>query len=204
MAFKVFAAGEVLTAADVNDYLAEQAVIVCTSGTRPSSPNEGMTIYETDTNLTRQYTGSAWGILFINGPTSYVPVLTASSSNPTLGTGNVAVGKYTYLPGGMIKYRFYVQFGTASVATGSGTYQISLPLTAADALAGASVEDCGSGIVRDSSGATQRQATLVILSSTLDKLIMYADDVPVTAVAPWTWAASDYLTGSIVYQAATS
>lgn len=48
MPFRVFSDGEVLTAAYVNDYLMEQAVITCTSGTRPSSPTNGMVIYETD------------------------------------------------------------------------------------------------------------------------------------------------------------
>lgn len=60
MAFKTFTAGSVLTAADVNDYLMEQVVITCTSGTRPGSPNEGMTIYETDTDRIMVYNGSAW------------------------------------------------------------------------------------------------------------------------------------------------
>lgn len=60
MAFKTFTAGAVLTAADVNDYLMKQTVIVCTSGTRPGAPNEGMTIFETDTNRLQIYTGSAW------------------------------------------------------------------------------------------------------------------------------------------------
>ena len=34
--------------------------VVCTSGTRPSSPYNGMFIYETDTNMTLQYQGSSW------------------------------------------------------------------------------------------------------------------------------------------------
>lgn len=67
MAFKTFTAGSVLTAADVNDYLMEQAVITCTSGTRPSSPNEGMTIFETDTDKMMIYNGAAWSELGIIG-----------------------------------------------------------------------------------------------------------------------------------------
>ena len=73
MAFKTFVAGAVLTASDVNTYLAKQAVIVCTSGTRPTSPPEGMTIYETDTDKLLVYTtattgwvppwNTAWGVL---------------------------------------------------------------------------------------------------------------------------------------------
>lgn len=49
-----------LTASDVNTYLMNQANIVVTSGTRPASPNEGMKIYETDTDVERAYTGTAW------------------------------------------------------------------------------------------------------------------------------------------------
>lgn len=60
MGFKTWSAGDVLTASDVNTYLGKQAVIVCTSSTRPSSPVEGMTIYETDTDLVQIYNGSSW------------------------------------------------------------------------------------------------------------------------------------------------
>ena len=38
----------------------KQSVIVCTSGTRPAGPNEGMTIYETDTDRVQIYNGAAW------------------------------------------------------------------------------------------------------------------------------------------------
>lgn len=61
MAFKTFVAGATLTAAEVNTYLAKQAVIVCTSSTRPSSPPEGMTIYETDTDKMLIYTTATTG-----------------------------------------------------------------------------------------------------------------------------------------------
>ncbi len=60
MAFKTFTVGEIATASDVNTYLMKQAVIVCTSGTRPSSPVEGMTIYETDTDNLVTYDGTGW------------------------------------------------------------------------------------------------------------------------------------------------
>ena len=64
MPFKTFTAGEVLTAANVNDYLMEQSVISCTSGTRPSSPNEGMLIYQTDTDSYMTWDGAAWRLGF--------------------------------------------------------------------------------------------------------------------------------------------
>ena len=61
MAFKAFVPGATLTAAEVNTYLAKQSVIVCTSTTRPSSPPEGMTIYETDTDKLLTYTTATTG-----------------------------------------------------------------------------------------------------------------------------------------------
>lgn len=62
MGFKTWSVGDILTASDTNNYLMKQVVIVCTSGTRPSSPVAGMTIYETDTDLYRRWNGSAWVI----------------------------------------------------------------------------------------------------------------------------------------------
>jgi len=60
MAFKTFADGAILDADDLNTYLMKQSVIVCTSGTRPSSPVTGMTIFETDSEIFRIYTGASW------------------------------------------------------------------------------------------------------------------------------------------------
>lgn len=60
MGFKDFAAGDMLAEGDLDNYLMRQAVIGCTSGTRPSSPQEGMTVYETDTDRIMVYSGSAW------------------------------------------------------------------------------------------------------------------------------------------------
>jgi len=41
--------------------------IICTSTTRPASPFEGQTIYETDTDLEQRWTGSAWVVSGSNG-----------------------------------------------------------------------------------------------------------------------------------------
>ena len=68
MPIKTFTAGEILTAADVNTYLMRQAVITCTSGTRPTSPSAGMVIFETDTTRLMAYNGSAWAELGMLDP----------------------------------------------------------------------------------------------------------------------------------------
>jgi hypothetical protein len=62
---KVFAAGEVLTAANVNGYLMDQAVMVFDdSASRTSAlgtaASEGMISYLKDTNGLQYYDGSAW------------------------------------------------------------------------------------------------------------------------------------------------
>lgn len=87
MALLSFTAGNQLPAASMNS-LAKQVVITCTSGSRPGSPVQGMTIYETDTNKLLTYTTATtgwvpawnlpWGVqdYVVNGSD------TTSSSNP--------------------------------------------------------------------------------------------------------------------------
>lgn len=59
--FKTFGVGDVLTAAEVNGFLMTQVIVQCTSGTRPTSPVEGQTIYETDTDRMLTYIpGPGW------------------------------------------------------------------------------------------------------------------------------------------------
>lgn len=73
MPYKVFATEEVLASADVNAFLMRQVIVTCTSGTRPASPSEGMTIYETDTDKYMGHDGSAWReLLVINPPAANV------------------------------------------------------------------------------------------------------------------------------------
>lgn len=63
--FKTFAVGEVLTAADVNDYLMEQVVGIFADATardaQITSPIEGQFAYLSDTNDLTYYNGSSWG-----------------------------------------------------------------------------------------------------------------------------------------------
>jgi len=62
--FKTFAVGEILTAANVNNYLMKQAVMVFASSTARTTalptPSEGMVSYLADTNVLEVYTGAAW------------------------------------------------------------------------------------------------------------------------------------------------
>lgn len=60
MAFKTFTSAT-LSSSDVNTYLQRQVLIVCASGSRPASPNEGMAIWETDTDKLLVYTTATTG-----------------------------------------------------------------------------------------------------------------------------------------------
>lgn len=64
LGFKTFAAGEVLTAANVNGYLMQQTIMVFADSTARdaaiTSPSEGMFVYLTGTNALQFYDGSAW------------------------------------------------------------------------------------------------------------------------------------------------
>lgn len=61
---KVFTAGSVLTAADVNDYLMDQAVMVfggsAARGSAIGTATEGMTSYLSDTNSVEVFDGTQW------------------------------------------------------------------------------------------------------------------------------------------------
>lgn len=75
---KIFVAGEILTAADVNTNLMDQAVMVfadsAARGSAIPSPSEGMLTYLSDVNALEVYTGAA-----------FVP----AASGATLGSGSI-------------------------------------------------------------------------------------------------------------------
>lgn len=126
MAFKTFTSGAVLTASDVNTYLAQQAVVVCTSTTRPSSPPEGMVVYETDTDALVTYQGSAWvrtSAVTSSAVETYTPTLTQSSS-VAFGTANEA----RYIRTGCV-VEAWVSLTTTAVGTAANKITVSLPVT---------------------------------------------------------------------------
>ncbi|HEY9414316.1 MAG TPA: hypothetical protein VIQ30_06130 [Pseudonocardia sp.] len=109
MAFKQFGAGDVLTAADLNNYLMNQSVIACTSGTRPSSPVEGMVIFQTDTDSFLFWTGSAWK--------RFARDIETSSTVEDFEGANDTSTSTTYIPGTI--------HGVAFVAPPSGQVRVS-------------------------------------------------------------------------------
>lgn len=128
MGFKTFNDGDVLTDADVNTYLMKQAVIVCTTATRPSSPVEGMTIAETDTDKILTYSGSAWRVVGYYGDgESYTPTLKGSSTDPTMGSVT-SRGRYWRVGSNLVRVFAWIKLG-AGFSAGSGSYAITLPVS---------------------------------------------------------------------------
>ena len=82
--FKVFAVSEVLTAADVNDYLMEQSICIFADSTardaQISSPVEGQFCYLADSNVLQFYNGSSWASFIGEGDITGVTITTAATS----------------------------------------------------------------------------------------------------------------------------
>lgn len=149
-----------------------------------------------------QTTGVKWAAAAGGGTpgawSTYTPALTATTTNPTLGTGSVQYGHYEQI-GKTVRFQAVIKFGTSGAAAGSGTYIISLPVAA---IAGAvtAFANVGNGHLRDDSASTYRVAMLQLSTSTTAAIL--CDTGAVTNGVPWAWAASDFISVSGVYEAA--
>jgi hypothetical protein len=192
--------GDVPGASTYFNPLLNQSIVPCTSGTRPGSPPNGMHIYETDTSLFRKWNGSSWESVAGGRNTAFSPALTSTGTAPTLGTGSVRNGWYCTLPGPSIQFTFFIRFGTSGAAPGTGNYLISLPVTAAVPFGSTNHSAVGSIQLGDVSASTVNPGSCFVdpAAGTNIGLISAAGSV-VGAASPWTWANTDYLSGSIIY-----
>lgn len=177
----------------------DQGVQVTTSSARPSSPAEGMVIYETDTDRLMMYTGSAWvEVGRAAAGTSWTPTFKIGTSAQTL--TNVDA-KYTML-GRWCAADFSFELSTAS---GSGTLYIgNLPATPRAYAASleaymrpigqAGYMDVSSGYTRNAQLRYEQTSGQAYLSST-------ADDpaTTFTGVTPVAIAAGDEYHGSLLF-----
>jgi hypothetical protein len=180
--FKTFTAS-VLSSSDVNTYLMKQAVITCTSGTRPASPVEGMTIYETDTDLVAIYDGSAWG--YLGGTISYTP----TTANITLGTGGTVTGLYSKI-GKTVTFQVIVTLGTSGVFGSSPT--VTLPIAPAiatqDGLLFNAIGRDASGLASAAMGGEHTTSTTLLVRYLNTTTGLWTS---ASASTPFTWAVSD-------------
>ena len=100
---RLFVAGEVLTAAQVNTYLQDQVIMrFADSAARDDAFGgagepvlaEGMFCYLLDTNEFLVYTGSIWTAVDTSSDPSKIPLSTVTTAGDLiLGTGNATVGR---------------------------------------------------------------------------------------------------------------
>ena len=148
LGYKVWSAGDVLAAADVNGYLMDQAVMVFdSSGARGSAigtATEGMVAYLKDSNSIEYYSGSAWEPVgrdpyVITGSTATAyTVQTADAGGAlqfTASTAVVTVGTATAFTAGQRvdiladSTAFTLSAGTGVTFSGAGTAGTALSFT---------------------------------------------------------------------------
>jgi hypothetical protein len=200
MAFKTFAPG-VLTSSDMNTFLMRQAVIVCTSSTRPASPNAGMTIYETDTNSLAIYTGTAW--IYRGLFQSFTPTIASGSTGWAVGNGT-ATGKFTRV-GNVVVGHLEIVFGSTSTF-GATTLDINAPVNIVNNF----YRTAGVGGIFDQSAGNGYQIALNAATGSTLRLNLHGNSLgwdtqeTVTSTRPFTWNGTDndLLAFSFCYEAA--
>jgi hypothetical protein len=195
--YSLLVTGDVPGASTYFNPLLQQTIIPCTSGTRPSSPTDGMHVFETDTDTIRAYSNGNWTVVMQLGSASYTPVLTASTTNPVLGTGAVASAKYLLWGGRMCSYWGNITAGSTFTA-GSGQYFVSLPVAAGS---NPSVLTPGAAMMRDNSAGTVLPGSAYLASSATTLSIVSPSGI-IGSGTPWAWAASDYMNWFVTYETA--
>ena len=135
--------------------------------------------------------------------TTYTPTLTAATTNPTLGAGAYATGRYTQV-GRLVIGKCKIQFGTGYNA-GSGAYWVSLPVTARAVIAG-EAGTAGYGFLFN--GNTNAYVPIQALQLTTTTVGLYygatyngAATIATHAV-PWAWISNCSVEFQFQYEAA--
>jgi hypothetical protein len=174
---------------------------VCTSGTRPTAPYEGQQIYETDTDKTLVWSGSAW--LYLSTPqTTEIGAwasFTPAWSGITVGNGT-NTGVYA-LQNKMLFVKTKFVMGSTSAMTGFPTFTLpasSVATTTNQLVFGvAGSDDVGSGLYISSCyliSSTTVRAYCALASGT------YVSLANITNTVPFTWATGDVLYTDFVLQ----
>lgn len=129
---------------------------------------------------------------------SYTPTLTAASSNPTLGTGSSATGRF-YRIGQLCIAHFRVKAGTAGFAAGSGLYRISAPLTAASFMYTTNFFRAGGGVFYDSSAPLNYLFQVYFVGTVAMEINIDVRGTAQTDADPVVPAINDEWSGTVLY-----
>lgn len=138
---------------------------------------------------------------------TFTPVLTATTTDPTLGTAGVIEGRYQRV-GTTVFARYIVKFGTSGANAGSGNYRLSLPIDCDLSMTDADTSIMGVGRAIDNSASDDVLIFPEFQTASEMSLVYHVgeattgDAVSVSGTAPWTWAASDQVFGGfVIYEA---
>jgi len=155
-------------------------------------------------------TGQVLTAAELNAPmkwTSYTPALTSSGTQPVLGTGSSATGKYVQINKFVHGY-FNIQFGTSGITAGTGNYLISLPVPSSRTTGAFWEYNVGTGTFGDNSLGTDFMLKFNFNNATT--MIAYywgtfnGQLAALGAAAPVGIETQDRISGFFTYEAATA
>lgn len=133
----------------------------------------------------------------------FTPTLTATTTDPTLGSNPTQTGQYQVLAGNLVIGWFSIVFGTGMTA-GSGNYEIALPFNRADLTGGNVV--LGTGRVYDASVGGSFICTVEgYAAAPTPNIVRMVNDTRTTSGSvisnstPFTWVATDEIHGNFMY-----
>lgn len=166
--------------------------LICTSTTRPGSPYQGESIYETDTKTYRVWNGTRWSI-HKREATSFPPVVTGGPS------GYANVGEYV-INGDMCTFTGKVTFGSSNGSPGSN-YNFALPTgVTKDQTVLVSNDIMGYAWFRDISGPTDYFGFCFNASSTTFNIRGFVANGVFQQGTPVTIASGDWVTWQVHYR----
>jgi hypothetical protein len=199
MAYKVFTAGSLATASDVNLYLMNQTVATfSTASARNSaitSPVEGQLAYINTNDALTYYDGTAWrNFMFPAAWIAYTPTLT----NVTLGSGGTSAFYYQVV-GKTINVRGRITLGTTGTLTGAATF--SLPV---NAVLDQQFWNCDGAMTDTSASAFYPSLIRVYTASAqlnaLNASGTYVSHTLTSATVPFTWTSGDIINVGFSYE----
>jgi hypothetical protein len=130
--------------------------------------------------------------------TTYVPVVTSGGTAPSLGNGTLT-GAYVRV-GKLVHCRIFFQFGSTT-NLGTGTLSWSLPLAAASPSGLTTAVWVGSALLRDQGGTPGRYVGVCTVDAGASVAGVLAEGGSLmTNSVPFTWASTDYMSLSVVYE----
>jgi hypothetical protein len=200
MAYKVFTAGTLATASDVNTYLMNQSVATFSStsarNSAITSPVEGQLAYINTNDALTYYDGSAWqNLLFSTAWVAYTPTLT----NITLGSGGTSAFYYQVV-GKQVNVRGRIVLGSTGSLGGIPTISLPVNCILSGTFWGANVGLLDFG-VQNYTGAVSLTTTVAQVNC-VSASGAYAGYLTVNATRPFTWGSQDQMDISFSYEAA--